>query len=174
MTGVGSIVYCPPPPKLTGSAALTSLKSFTAFSRLSVFPRLSCHKVQLLVAHSPPSSDVCFYTSCHCRCHTNTRGCGIKPYSLFRLIYTNMQQHKGGFRTETKLSAFPDWGLRAQREGKKPPKKQEDGLKMSHRYTCVCPTCCVKIPPGSFFYFFYLFFAQLGEEEGKERKSENS
>lgn len=156
--------------ELTGSAAPTSRKCFTAFSWLSVFPRLSCHKVQLLVAHNPPSSDVCFYTSCHCRCHTNTRGCGIKPYSLFRLIYTNMQQHKGGFRTETKLSAFPDWGLRAQREGKKKtPKKQEDGLKMSHRYTCVCPT----FPPPAFL-FISLFFAQLGEEEGKERKSQNS
>lgn len=113
------ILQTPPPSPdimaLTGSAAPESRKSFTAFSWLSVFPRPSCHEVHLLVAHNPPSSDVCFYTSCHCCCHTNTRGCGIKLYSLFRLIYTNMQPHKGSFKSEKKLSAFPDWGLRERR-----------------------------------------------------------
>lgn len=111
-------------PKLTGSAAPTSRKSFTAFSWLSVFPRLSCHKVQLPVAHNPASSDVCLYTSCHCRCHTNTRGCGMKPYSLFRLIYTNMQQHKGGFKNGDEAVSVPRLGFKSSERRKKNKKNR--------------------------------------------------
>lgn len=106
--------------KLTGSAAPTSRKHFTAFYWLAVFPSLSCHKVHLLAASLLPL--MCVFTLAVTAAVRHTRGCGIKPYSLFRSICANIQQHKGGFKMEEKLSAFPVWGLRAQsgeEEGKK-------------------------------------------------------
>lgn len=78
---------------------------------------------------------------------------------------------KAVLKMEEKLSAFPDWGLRAQSGEKKKKQNKRMWPENVTSLNMFVSSMLHENSPGQLFFFFSSSsFAQLGEDEGKERK----